>query len=152
MKPTNPYSTDNPLVNEEDLKDHLAIGAVIHNIKNPDEILVFKHVKYGWWTIPIGKVKEGDSVDLTLRTELGEEIGIVPDEYTEMGHFGKNYDRGNGIKTKITQYIFDIHTYIGRIKNKEPDKHTDLMWMTVKELLAIGHISDATLLYIIMKD
>jgi len=149
MRPVNPYSLDNPLVNEEDLKDHSAIGATV---EQDGKILVFRHVKYGWWTIPVGKVHSGETIDLTLKTELEEELDIIPIAWKKFGSFVKTYDRGNGIYTKIDQNIFRIDMYEGRIKNKEPDKHTDLSWMTPEEILKTAHVSDATLFYILMRE
>jgi len=147
MRSSNSYGRDNPLVNDEDVKDHSAIGA---SIEKDGKILVFKHVKYGWWTIPIGKVKDGEKIEATLHDEILEELGIEILEYKKLGDFTKTYDRGSGIKTKIDMNIFRITNYQGRIKNKEPDKHTDLCWLTPEEILKTGCVSDATLYYILM--
>jgi hypothetical protein len=46
--------------NKEDILDHHGIAAVIKNAEG--EILMQEHVKYGFWTIPVGKVKEDQDV------------------------------------------------------------------------------------------
>ena len=141
------YGTTNPLVTEEDLHDHESIADVIHR---NDMILLFKHIKYGWWTLPIGKVKTGETPEESLFVELKEELDIIPVKFSKVSQFTKSYDRGNDIITKVTCHIFDIESYEGETKNMEKDKHQWMLWgqcpKTVKDLLP--DLSDATKYYI----
>jgi len=141
----NAYSINNSLVTKEDIQDHEAVAAVIWK---GDFIVLLKHIKYGWWTIPIGKVKQGQTVEEALRTELQEEMGITPVWFFKVGEFEKTYDRDNGIRTKIKQHIFVIDKYIGTIENKEPNKHQYLIWSLCPGGIKDLHISDATLFYL----
>lgn len=117
----NLYSIDNPLVTDEDIKDHSGIGAILHY--PPDSILLFKHVKYQWWTIPVGKVQSGQSLQEALIQEIEEETGVVPVEFEEIGCYEKTYERGHGVSTTINMHIFDVTKHVGDFVNKEPEKH-----------------------------
>lgn len=139
----NIYNSDNPLVTDEDLVDHTSIGAILHR---EDSILLFKHIKYGWWTIPIGKVKSSQTIEQALIVEMSEETDIIVTKFQRLGEFTKTYDRGRGIKTKINCIIFDIISYEGEIINAEQDKHQWMVWApypTGVEHLR-NNLSDAT--------
>ena len=43
--------------NDEDIVSHHAVVAMIKD--DSGKILMQKHVKYGFWTVPVGKVKKG---------------------------------------------------------------------------------------------
>lgn len=60
--------------NEEDVCDHQGVAGVIKNSKG--EILMQEHIKYGFWTIPVGKAKLGQSVEEGLKQEILEECNI----------------------------------------------------------------------------
>lgn len=44
----------------EDIVNHHAVAAIIKNAAG--EILMQEHVKYGFWTLPVGKVKDGQGI------------------------------------------------------------------------------------------
>ncbi|MFA6446265.1 MAG: NUDIX domain-containing protein, partial [Candidatus Paceibacterota bacterium] len=60
--------------NKEDLADHHGVAAIIKD--KDSKILVQEHIKYGFWTIPVGKVKEGQDIVDGLRQEILEECNI----------------------------------------------------------------------------
>ena len=45
----------------EDIVNHHAVAAVIKNTEG--KILMQEHVKYGFWTLPVGKVKDGQGIN-----------------------------------------------------------------------------------------
>lgn len=147
----NVYSSDNPLVTDEDIKDHFGVGAVIHNKKN--EILVLHHTKYNFWTIPIGKVEKGNDINVGMIKEVKEELGVDVIRFNIIGTFNKTYDRGNGIQTHIMCALFDVVSFLGEIRNKEPHKHSTMVWMGMKELQNMdpNSLSDLTKFYIMLK-
>jgi ADP-ribose pyrophosphatase YjhB (NUDIX family) len=132
---------DGPKVTMEDIVTHEAISAIIHKDK---KILMFKHVKYEFWTIPIGKVRPGQKVSAALKEELQEECGITPTKLAVIAQFEKVYNRGKGVKTTVNNHVCDIIEYKGTVTNKEPEKHSQMKWMTIQEIKRIKDISDAT--------
>jgi len=131
--------------NASDLRPvHEAISAVI---EKDGKILMLDHVKLNFWTIPIGKIEMGDTIEQTLKIELKEEVNIIPIKYTKIGEFSKKYNRG-GTKVQITSHIFRIDKWRGTVKNNEPKKHRSIKWMDKGELLKLAKakkLSDSTL-------
>jgi len=131
--------------NASDLRPvHEAISAVI---EKDGKILMLDHVKLNFWTIPIGKIEIGDTIEQTLKIELKEEVNIIPIKYAQIGQFTKKYNRG-GVKVQITSHIFRIDKWRGTVKNNEPKKHRSIKWMSKGELLKLARakkLSDSTL-------
>jgi len=76
---------------EEDLEDHNGMGAVIKDDKG--QILVQEHVKYGFWTLPVGKAKKDSDVKEGLKKELLEECGINAVKFREIAKRDYYYTR-----------------------------------------------------------
>ena len=131
--------------NEEDLKNHHAVSAIIKNKEG--EILIQKHIKYGFWTIPVGKVKSNQSINEALKEEIYEECNIIIDEATEIGCRTDIYNR-NGKNVKVTLHSFEIIKYSGEIQNREPDKHKIQEFKNIEDVKKLPYLSDATLFYL----
>jgi len=131
--------------NEEDLKDHDAIAAVIRNSEG--KYLMLQHKKYNFWTFPIGKVKVGQSVEEALKEEVHEECDINVIKFKEVWCFSKKYERKNYLIT-IKTHIFEVLVYNGKGINMEPDKHSMLKWFTIEEIRNLEMISDSTKEYL----
>lgn len=131
--------------NSEDLKNHDGVAGVIKNKEG--KILMLDHVKFNFWTIPVGKVKEDETVIEGLEVEMFEEIGITIKECREVVTGSNTYER-NGSMVEVVFHIFEIEEYEGEVLNKEVDKHRDLKWMTVDEIKGLENISDSTRLYL----
>ena len=58
------------IYNKEDLSDYYGVSAVIKNDK--EEILMQEHSKFGFWTIPIGKVNLNKNLVEGLKKEIFE--------------------------------------------------------------------------------
>ena len=129
----------------EDLENHDAVAAVIKDSQG--NILVQDHVKFGFWTIPIGKAKPGQTPEEGLRQELKEECGINVVEFRKIGTKVKEYER-NGKIVKLTVHLYDVHSYRGKIENKEPTKHRTQKFMTVQEIMKLPYLSDSIILYL----
>jgi ADP-ribose pyrophosphatase YjhB (NUDIX family) len=131
--------------NEGDLRPlHDAIAAII---QMDDKYLMLDHVKFNFWTIPIGKVEPDQSVEGGLRQELKEEINITPIRFQELGKFTKKYNRA-GVRVTVISHIFSVTKWGGRIKNNEPKKHRGIKWMTIDEIHSLKKarkLSDSTL-------
>jgi 8-oxo-dGTP pyrophosphatase MutT (NUDIX family) len=136
------YTIKNPLVTEEDIKDHIGIGAVIRRI---NRFLLFYHEKYQFWTIPVGKGDLNEPADEIMEQELYEELGITVISFTILKQFKKRYYRGNNIYTNLKCYLFEINSFTGDIINKEPNKHPKMKWLTLKEIKNLKPLSDFTI-------
>ena len=140
------FLIENNLLNKADLKNHYGIACVIWN-KDKTKILMQDHIKYSMWTIPVGKVDVGDSIDKTIKKEMKEEININVTKYKELFNWIGIYKR-QGKRVKVTVHVIEVLSYNGTIKNTEPKKHKSLKWMTIKELSKIKNLSDNTQKYL----
>lgn len=119
------------MINEEDFKPHDTIGGVITNDKN--EIFILYHHKYNLYSIPVGKVIEGEFPGFSLIREIKEELGI---DVTHMDLIGSGYIKYNLDNTILESVaiIFEVHSYDGIIENIEPDKHSNFKFVSIDEL------------------
>jgi ADP-ribose pyrophosphatase YjhB (NUDIX family) len=131
--------------NKEDTKSHDGVAAVIKN-ENGD-ILMQEHVKYGFWTIPVGKVKRGQSILSGLKEEIFEECNIKILRYKKIANKNYFYER-DGIKVRVAAHLYDILEYSGEIKNLEPHKHKQQIFLPIKKIIQLPYISDLTLLFL----
>lgn len=131
--------------NAEDLQSHHGIAAVIKNEKG--ELLMQDHVKFNFWTIPVGKVKPNETVEEGLAVEMSEELGINIKQFNELGEFTKTYLR-EGRDVTVIQHIFEIISYDGEVVNNEPEKHRSIRWMSIDEIKNCKALSDAVKNYL----
>ncbi len=139
------YSDKSISYTPEDLTSHHGIAAVITNEKG--EILMQEHVKYGFWTIPIGKVRKGQGIIEGLTQELFEECDILVEECKELTAKDFSYIR-SGKPITVFGHIFAVVSYAGTICNKEPHNHTTQRFMSLQEIQHLPFLSDLTLLYL----
>lgn len=130
----------NKLYNKADLSDHKGVGGIVRNSKN--EILILFHNKYNAWSLPMGKVDNGNSIDYTLKKELKEEINIDVQNAQPIINYVKQYLR-NGILVKVDFTIFDVIKYTGIPKNLEPKKHKKMIWMKYDDIIKLDNITDS---------
>lgn len=129
----------------EDLVSHHGIAAVI---KDKDgRILMQEHVKYRFWTIPVGKVEEVQSIEDGLKKEIYEECNIKIKNFKEIGKKRFSYNR-IGNKVVVFGHLFEITKYSGVIRNNEPAKHSKQVFMSLKKIKKLSYLSDLTLLYL----
>ena len=124
--------------NSEDLLDHHGVTAVIKNLAG--EILMQEHVKYGFWTLPVGKVKQNQSIMDGLKQEIQEECNLQINECKEIIMKDYFYER-NGKNVKVTVHLFEI-------QNLEPNKHKQQIFLPIEKILKLPYLSDTTLLYL----
>src|SRR3989338_1957512 len=129
----------------EDLHNHHGIGAVITN--DNGEILIQEHVKFGFWTIPVGKTKKNQCVEDSLREELREECNISITSFKEIATQDFLYVR-NGKNVVVKGHLFAILAFSGTLQNKEPNKHKTQCFMPLEKIKKLPLLSDFTLLYL----
>ncbi len=126
--------------NDEDLQAHDGVSAVI---MKGNKILMMDHVKFNFWTIPVGKVDPNQSIEAGMKMEMKEELNIIPTKYKKIGQFIRMYPRG-GKKVKVTAHIFLIEKWTGTIRNNEPKKHRSIKFISIPEIKKMKKLSDAT--------
>lgn len=129
--------------NKEDLRDHIGVGAIIYD-STKTKILMLDHVKLNLWTIPVGKVDQGSNPEKTLIKEIQEECNIIITKYRKLNSFKKKYLRCGKLITVIL-HDYEVLEYEGTPKNNEPEKHRDMIFMTIDEVKELHTISDATI-------
>lgn len=129
----------------EDLADHHAVAAVIKDKKS--RVLVQEHVKFGFWTIPVGKAKKEQSPEEGIKEEVFEECNLNILELKEIDYKEIEYER-NGRNIRVFTHIFEVINYSGNIKNKEPHKHKQQKFMPIEEIKKLPYLSDATLMFL----
>jgi ADP-ribose pyrophosphatase YjhB (NUDIX family) len=125
--------------------DHDGIAAIIKNAAG--EVLVQEHVKFGFWTIPVGKVKTGQDVPSGLRDEIFEECNLEIQESKELCVKDYFYER-HGRTVKVVSHLFEILKYSGEVINKEPNKHRQQLFMPIDKIVKLPYLSDVTILYL----
>ena len=124
---------------EEDLQDFQAIGSVFIKDK---KILMMDHVKFNFWTVPIGKVPKGKTVTQGLKQEMKEELNVNVIKQKQLVIWKRTFNwRGKKIKTE--NFLFLIEDYKGHIKNNEPKKHRSIKYMSIAEIKKV-RTSDMT--------
>jgi 8-oxo-dGTP diphosphatase len=131
--------------NKEDIVSHRGVAAVIRNKQG--EILMQEHAKYGFWTIPVGKVKSGQKIEDGLREEIKEETNLSIREFKELKFKKFTYIR-NGNKVEVLSHLFEILDYGGAVKNNEPQKHRKQLFLPLAKIKKLPYLSDLTLLYL----
>ncbi len=129
----------------EDIINHHAVAAIIKN--NKGEILMQEHVKYGFWTIPAGKVKNRQRVEEGMEQELLEECNLLIDDFNEITTKKYVYIRA-GKQVTVIFHLFEVLTYSGIMKNNEPQKHTQQIFLSLEKIKKLPYLSDLTLLYL----
>ena len=135
----------NPKYNPEDLKEHYGVAAVIKNREG--KILVQLHNKYGFWTLPVGKVDLDKSPEEGLKVELLEETGIAFKQSKRLIEKETIYER-DGKDIKVKEILFEILDYKGTPRNKEPQKHKEQTFKSVQEIASLPYLSNQTLRYL----
>ena len=133
--------------NSKDLVSHHGVAVVIKD--GVGRILMQEHVKYGFWTIPVGKVERGQSIEEGLKQEVFEECNIKIKEFREVRKRKYVYSR-KGNKVTVFSHLFEVTKYTGILKNKEPIKHRKQVFLPLARIRKLSYLSDLTLLYLDM--
>ena len=111
----------NPKLTAEDNNPHIGALAVIEG-KQPGHILLQKHNKLKFWTIPGGKGPVGSDPKDVVRKEVREECSIDLHDLDHIGLVNIPVER-EGKRFSIPTHVFHAKTYTGEPVNTEPEKH-----------------------------
>ena len=104
--------------------------------QSPDKILLIKRsdnakVAPGLYSLIGGSLEKNESYRQALVREINEEVGIKTDP-NEL-QFQHVFYR-NGTEHELVACVFECTNWQGEPFNKEPMKHTDLLWVTLNDL------------------
>ena len=128
------YKNEDVKFNKDDIIDHNSVGAIVTN--EFGEILVEDHIKYNFFTLPIGKAHLNEDLGKILKKELFEECNIEVLSLKEIARITKE-DIREGHKVRMGIILFEITDWTGNIYNKEPHKHRSVMFMSVEKIREI---------------
>ncbi|MEG8057047.1 NUDIX hydrolase [Sphingomonas sp. 22L2VL55-3] len=107
-----------------------------------DRLLVMWHEKHAFWTVPLGKVEEGEVDVGAARREAFEELGIVSDHVELLDTIHKPADLDEYSDILIALCL--IANYTGEVANREPDKHRGLHFAHLAEIADMQPLSYPT--------
>ena len=129
----------------EDLLDHHAVSAVIKNSNG--DILMQDHVKFGFWTIPIGKARAEQGPIEGIKEEILEECNLVVEDLKEVVLKEVEYER-DGNLVKVLTHVYEILKYSGELKNLEAHKHREQKFISLEDIRKIPYLSDSTIFFL----
>jgi 8-oxo-dGTP pyrophosphatase MutT (NUDIX family) len=105
-------------------------------------LLVLWHVKYRFWTVPLGKIEPGEAGVSAAHREAFEELGIIPEQVELLETVYKPLAVDD--YSDITIALCRVTSYSGTIANREPDKHHQFRFMHPCEFDSLKPISFPT--------
>ena len=130
---------------DEDLLDHHAVSAIIKNSEG--DILMQDHVKFGFWTIPIGKAKAEQNPVEAIKEEVLEECNLIVEDLKEIAFKEVKYER-NGKMVNVQTHVYEALEYLGELENMEPHKHIEQKFISLNEIKKIPYLSDSTIFFL----
>ncbi|GAB7186570.1 NUDIX hydrolase superfamily protein [Kitasatospora sp. Ki12] len=115
-----------------------AVCAIVHDEK-AGKVACIHYANDSWseipaWTIPGGKVEEGERLDEAAARELREETGlVVAPEELRLVHTVQ-VKAGWDDKGPFLLSVFAATSWHGELTNTEPDKHLAVVWVATGAL------------------
>lgn len=116
------------------MKRYEVVVGIIKDKKN--HVLVLRHNKCkGLCLFPSGKIEKDEREIDALKREMQEEIGIeVISAVCVSNNNYEWYDRIDGIM-HTHEHIYIITDYKNIPYNKEPNKHLEMKWVSVEDII-----------------
>jgi 8-oxo-dGTP pyrophosphatase MutT (NUDIX family) len=105
-------------------------------------MLVLWHVKYRFWTVPLGKIEPGEAGISAAEREAFEELGIVSKRVELLDTVYKPVATDD--YSDITIALCHVTSYSGAIANREPDKHDQFRFMHPRDFGSLNPLSFPT--------
>ncbi len=110
-------------------------GAVLLTKRSPA-----KRVYPDTWSFPGGHVEQGEALDDALVREVGEEVGLVPICFHELGTIEKPDPTDYGA---VTHHLYAVTAWGGREPVLVGDEHTELRWCALERAVSIEGLAMA---------
>ena len=118
------------------MSKHMLAAYALVILRKGDDIALLKRADNarfapGLYSLIGGRVEEGENFRQTLVREIYEEVGvtITPDDL----HFVHTFYR-RGTAEELVALMFACHIWQGELFNKEPEKHSELLWCSINNL------------------
>ena len=108
-------------------------------ITDEDKLLIVKHRTKGFWDVPGGRIDDDETIEETLRREIGEELPTATEvEIGDILHArrmpGVTFPDGAGLA--LLMYQVSAKFPVGEIAVS--DEHSEARWATLREATATG--------------
>ena len=112
---------------------NVKVGVSVILIRNMNEILIGKRQGShgaGLYSVPGGHLEYGETFEECCSRELDEEIGVKLNNFEKVGFSEDFFDEKQFTTLYFKKYVdFDII-----VKNMEPDKCEEWIWVDIKQL------------------
>lgn len=149
-----------PEGNEEDLRPHDTVALLIHCRNN---VLVSWNRKHSMLTLPVGKVRENESLVDACAREMKEELGVTLQDtghpeakFVHVTNFTAEYEfahEGKVLTVPVHTYVFTISfgdfmnefangnpnmaNLVAKIHNNEKDKCGGIFWASMFDIASL---------------
>ncbi|MGV9271310.1 NUDIX domain-containing protein [Kitasatospora sp. NPDC003701] len=115
-----------------------AVCVIVHD-EEAGKVACVHYANDSWstvpaWTVPGGKVDEGERLDQAAARELLEESGLTVDPAELRLVHTIQVKAGWDGKGPFLLSVFAATSWQGELTNAEPDKHLDVLWMDTDAL------------------
>lgn len=115
---------------------HINLPIAVHVfVTKGDQILLIKRVNTGFndnkWSVPAGRLEEGESITQAAIREVKEEVGLSIKNSNLGLPLIMHYKNLKGEKIYV---FFKVNKWSGNIKNMELDKCSEVKWFSKKNL------------------
>jgi ADP-ribose pyrophosphatase YjhB (NUDIX family) len=116
----------------------LVAAVIVHDLETQHVALLRRGPKakfaQGMWDLPVGKSEPGEPITRTAVRELKEETGLIvaPEDLrlVHVIHGARGVEAPNGFLT----VVFAAHRWTGDLANGEPDKHSEVAWVSTNAI------------------